>query len=332
MLIDYQGVFEVRILKSSGAIACVAALLGLTALTDAQAQTVTQSGYTGIFQGISEETATIAGSSVGGGTAYAYVMKIDLDAPGVSFTTSPGAAGDTPNSGTGNEVITQTTSQFMSATGVQVAMNAGYFSCPCVTNASNAEFIDGLAVSNGNLVSSDQSNYIDLLLTAKNQASFAAGGSANLSGIYNAVAGSGYAVQNGVNVGTKINSSSTSEDPRAMIGLSQSGQYMYLVTVDSGASDGAGLNGMQLGALAVDLGLYNAINMDGGGSTSMVVQGANGKPNVLESPYTGAERYDGNSIGVYALPLAPVPLPPGLGLFASGLVGLVTVARRKLFG
>jgi hypothetical protein len=270
-------VFEVKILKSSGALACVAALLGLTALTDAQAQTVTQSGYTAIFQGISEETATITGSTVGGGTAYAYVMQINLDAPGVGFTTSPGAPGDTPNSGTGNEVITRTTSQFMSATGVQVAMNADYFSCPCVTNASNPEYLDGLAVSNGNLVSSDQSGYIDLLLTAKNQASLAAGGSANLSGVYNAVSGSGYAVQNGVNVGTQINSSSTSEDPRAMIGLSQNGQYLYLVTVDSGASDGAGLNGTQLGALGVDLGLYNAINMDGGGSTSMVVQGANGQ-------------------------------------------------------
>ena len=30
-------------------------------------------------------------------------------------------------------------------------MNAGYFSCPCVTNASNPEYLDGLAVSNGKL-------------------------------------------------------------------------------------------------------------------------------------------------------------------------------------
>ena len=109
-----------KMLKLNGALACVAAILGLTALADAQAQTVTQSGYTAIFQGISQETATISGSSVGGGTAHAYVMKINLDAPGVSFTTSPGAPGDTPNSGTGNEVITQTTGQFMAATGVQV--------------------------------------------------------------------------------------------------------------------------------------------------------------------------------------------------------------------
>jgi hypothetical protein len=41
----------------------------------------------------------------------------------------------------------------------------------------------------------------------------------------------------------------------------------------------------------LDLGVYNAINLDGGGSTSMVVQGANGKPSVLENPSTGAERY-----------------------------------------
>jgi hypothetical protein len=316
-------------LKSARIRAAAAALLGLSVLTDAQAQTITQSGYTAIFQGISEETATITGAGVGGGTAHAYVMKIDLAAPGVSFTTSPGAPGDTPNSGTGNEVITQTTSQFMSSTEVQVAMNAGYFSCPCVTNASNAEYIDGLAVSNGRLVSSDQSGYVDLLLTASNKASIATGGGANLTGVYNAVAGSGYAVQNGVNTGSQIHSSATADDPRSMIGLSQNGEYMYLVTVDAGGSDGVGVNGTTLGTFALSLGLYNAINMDGGGSTSMVVEGANGQPQDLESPYTGAERYDGNSIGVYAQPLAPVPLPAGLPLLASGLGALGLFGRRK---
>lgn len=319
-----------KISVTSNALVFVPALLGLSVLTDAQAQTVTQSGYTPIFQGISEETATITGTGVGGGTAYAYIMQINLDAPGISFTTSPGAPGDTPSSGSGNEVVTQTTAQFLAASGTQLAMNADYFSCPCVTNASNPEYLDGLAISQGSLVSSDQSGYVDILLTAANQVSFAAGGSANLTGIYNAVSGSGYAVQNGVNVGSDINSSTTSDDPRAMIGLSENGEDLYLVTVDSGSSDGSGVDGTTLGALGVDLGLYTAVNMDGGGSTSMVIQGANGQPEVLESPYTGAERYDGNSIGVYAQPLSPVPLPPGLGLFASGLVGLVTLARRKL--
>src|ERR1700744_3604144 len=99
-------------LTSTRVLAATLALAGASVLTDAQAQT-SITPYTPIFQGISEATATVQGSA---GTAYAYVMKIDLTAPGVSFTTSPGAAGDTPNAGTGNEVVTQTTSQFMSAT------------------------------------------------------------------------------------------------------------------------------------------------------------------------------------------------------------------------
>jgi hypothetical protein len=78
------------------------------------------------------------------------------------------------------------------------------------------------------------------------------------------------------------------------------------------------------------LGAYNAINLDGGGSTSMVVQGANGKPEVLESPFTGAERYDGNNLGVYAEPLSAVPLPPSLVLFGTALMGLLGVRRRQL--
>lgn len=77
------------------------------------------------------------------------------------------------------------------------------------------------------------------------------------------------------------------------------------------------------------LGAWNAINFDGGGSTALAVEGADGNPDVLNKPSGGAERYDGANLGIYATPLAPVPLPPGLALFGSGLMALLWFGRRK---
>ena len=68
-------------------------VVGASALTDAQAQIVSVTPYTPIYQGISEATATIQASA---GTAYGYVMQINLDAPGIGFTTTPLTAGGSP--------------------------------------------------------------------------------------------------------------------------------------------------------------------------------------------------------------------------------------------
>ena len=301
------------------------ALVGVSVLTDAQAQIVSVTPYTPIFQGISEATATIQASA---GTAYAYVMQINLDAPGISFTTTPLTAGG--SAGGSVETKSQTTAQFLQSTGAQVAINANTFNNCCSTTAPANETLNGLAISNGQLVSPDVAGTADLLLSGNNQASLVAGGTANLSGVTNAIAGFGYVVQNGKNVASSASGANTASDPRMLVGLSQNGQYLDLVAIDSGSSDGNGVTGSEEANVMIDLGLYNAINLDGGGSTSMVVEGANGKPDVLENPFTGAERYDGNNLGVYARPLAPVPLPPSVVLFGSALLGLMAVGRRQL--
>jgi hypothetical protein len=305
--------------------AAALALVGASALTSAQAQIVSVTPYTPIYQGINEATATIQASA---GTAYGYVMQINLDAPGIGFTTTPLTAGG--SAGGTVETKSQTTAQFLQSTGAQVAINANTFNTCCSTTAPANETLNGLAVSNGQLVSPDAAGTADLLLTANNQASMVAGGTANLSGVANAIAGFGYVVQDGVNVASGASGANTASDPRMLVGLSQNDQYLYLVAIDSGSSDGNGVTGAEEANVMLALGVYNGINLDGGGSTSMVVQGTNGKPQVLESPFTGAERYDGNNLGVFAQPLAPVPLPPSLLLFGSAALGLMAAGRRRL--
>ncbi len=63
----------------------------------------------------------------------------------------------------------------------------------------------------------------------------------------------------------------TSRHPRSAMGLTATGDLL-LVTVDGRTSAGDGLTTDQLAQLMIDLGAVDAANLDGGGSTTMVVR------------------------------------------------------------
>lgn len=67
----------------------------------------------------------------------------------------------------------------------------------------------------------------------------------------------------------------------------------------------------ELADLLLEYGAYSAINMDGGGSVTLVVEGPDGKPEVLNSPIhariPGLERPVANHLGIYALPIESQP-------------------------
>jgi hypothetical protein len=85
----------------------------------------------------------------------------------------------------------------------------------------------------------------------------------------------------------------TDRQPRSAVGISQDQSKMILVTVDGrqGSSIGATFNDM--GALMFDLGAHDAMMLDGGGSTTMVINGQ-----VRNSPSDGVERAVANHIGI----------------------------------
>ncbi|MBQ7901820.1 MAG: phosphodiester glycosidase family protein, partial [Clostridia bacterium] len=58
--------------------------------------------------------------------------------------------------------------------------------------------------------------------------------------------------------------------PRSAIGVDKSGSTLYLVTVDGRQDSSLGMRMSTLANLMISLGCYNAVNLDGGGSTNMV--------------------------------------------------------------
>jgi exopolysaccharide biosynthesis protein len=87
---------------------------------------------------------------------------------------------------------------------------------------------------------------------------------------------------------------------------------------DNGPGQGATLS--QAAQLMIRLGASRAINLDGGGSTTLVYEGADGMPHLINVPKDGAtscafppkstvncERYVGVSFAIHARPNRPAP-------------------------
>jgi exopolysaccharide biosynthesis protein len=67
--------------------------------------------------------------------------------------------------------------------------------------------------------------------------------------------------------------------PRTAIGFSRDSSRVFLVAVDGRRESGVGMSLVELARLMLTLGAFEAINLDGGGSTTMVVDGG-----VVNSP------------------------------------------------
>ncbi|MBE7010322.1 MAG: phosphodiester glycosidase family protein [Ruminococcaceae bacterium] len=94
--------------------------------------------------------------------------------------------------------------------------------------------------------------------------------------------------------------------PRSAVGIDKSGKIITLVAVDGRRTDAKGMTMTQLGYLMSELGCYNAMNLDGGGSTLLSMQYA-GQQVVANQPSDGYKRPVTNSIGIMAdVPDEPV--------------------------
>jgi hypothetical protein len=176
--------------------------------------------------------------------------------------------------------------------------------------------VHGLAISQGEVVSAeegpddaavfafDQSNNPTIIWT--NWPAHAT------DGFYTAVAGT-YPILIGGNDISRPYLSSFDPihdvNPRTLYGLSADRRYLYLLTIDGrqpGYSDGA--YDYEAAELLLLFGAADGMNLDGGGSTTLVVESSTGFPERLNKPSavadSGHERTLGSHFGVFAKPLA----------------------------
>lgn len=88
--------------------------------------------------------------------------------------------------------------------------------------------------------------------------------------------------------------------PRSAVGNSPDGRRMVLITVDGRQSDSVGATLAEFAALLAELGVDDAVNLDGGGSSTMVYR-APGQPSamIVNDPSDTSPRLVPNAIGVF---------------------------------
>jgi exopolysaccharide biosynthesis protein len=101
-----------------------------------------------------------------------------------------------------------------------------------------------------------------------------------------------------------------------VVGLSNGDAVLLVAAVTRETSQGLTLR--QAAQMLQQLGAVNALNLDGGGSTSLAVDGGGGKATLLNIPsdphspcthslHGGCERFVGASFGIHARPLRQRP-------------------------
>ncbi|TWD80748.1 calcineurin-like phosphoesterase family protein [Kribbella amoyensis] len=109
----------------------------------------------------------------------------------------------------------------------------------------------------------------------------------------------------------------TALHPRTAIGFSADGRRMVLLTVDGRMVDSRGLTEKELGKLMLDLGSDDVLNLDGGGSSTMLKRSpGEATPEVVNKPSDGSERLTPNGLGL--LPVKGTGKLKGFRVEATG--------------
>jgi len=245
------------------------------------------------------------------------------------------------------ETVRQTTLAFLEASHAQLAINSHFFApfpVPAGSTQGAFAYLIGLAASRGNVYSAFEAPFQNYAIVtdspainidASNNAGIVHRDSSFDDGkhvlenvqLWNALAGSAQIVTNGVTTIPTYKDATHPDDPltpndtytrsgrhwydlsnaRAAIGLTQDGRTLVLFTVD-GTNGGHGMQVREVADVLIrDYGVYNALNLDGGGSTTMAIEDpVTHARSVINRPSDNPPRAEGSNFAVYSDGVAPV--------------------------
>lgn len=268
------------------------------------------------------------------------VVDIDLAAPGIRFGVTPEVGGLPLNSsGTPYTVTRQFTLDFMTNQGAQIAIDASRYwptadGPGTVGGAGTPVDLEGVVASAGSIYESFFNawrappppgiSWPALNIGSSNEVAIVYGDPSDPLGhtplpeaddsfgheilnapmtLFDAVSGNYQVVSNGVPITADrlFLANDFNPNPRTAIGFTTN-NHLVLVAVDGGGSPWYGMPVIQMGwFIATNLGVFNAINADGGGSTTLAL--ATPQPRLVNFPSSGANgRAVGGNLAVFALP------------------------------
>jgi hypothetical protein len=291
--------------RKGGRLSAVLALVTATLLAGCQSQERVRRPFVGVTHVQRVETSPRP--------LRMHIVRIDLKAPGVRFLVTP------PNGDEPRETTLETTLAFLIRHHAQVAVNAHFFK-PWPATDGYTDLV-GLAASQGQVYSAFeravappfQVSLPALDLGADNTPSLVHQAAGDATGLatdpavrsYNTVCGNEQILTHGVNTAGS-EKFDLALHPRTAVGLA--GPHTLVMFVVDGRQPGVS-EGMRTGEvadlLAGRFGVTDAINLDGGGSTTLAM--ADPSPRVVNVPVgvkdvPGTLRPVGSNLGVFSIP------------------------------
>lgn len=196
--------------------------------------------------------------------AHVHIVKIDLRCKQVKLTGTPTGLG------------LMTTTEFARRAAVDVAINGNFYA----PDASARPY--GLIVTNGKSWpnTKDSRHHAYFACDSENRCSIEANDTiSNVDPAWMTVLTGSQVFEQGsfqcagsAPVGCRLNSAIPAH-PRTAYGLDANGEHLYLVAVEGRLANYPGMTLGELSALFRQLHIERGVNMDGGGSTSLVIHG-----------------------------------------------------------
>lgn len=185
----------------------------------------------------------------------------------------------------------QTPSAFGQAVGADLVINADFFSFDTYN-------VSGLAIGDGEPWpgTSDPSAREAIAFGNGRVEISKKGNSITDFGWINEAVGGWFTVLDENEVQSFTSAHCTARHPRTIVGLSKDKRTLYMVIVDGRSTSSAGMTCPEQGQLMKDLGAWDAISLDGGGSSAMWIRGQG----VANYPSGGSQRVVANHLGIIA--------------------------------
>ena len=228
-----------------------------------------------------------------------HVVEIDLNRTTAAFQVT--------STNDANQFDPLKTTSFLNQFDKQIAINGSFYQ----ENewAGTVQPI-GVVISDGIVESNGRSRYPAICISPLSQIRIEASGICS-EGTAHGIAGNVLVVNNGVPLNARNSrfpgrANAFRPEPRTAVGLSADGQKMWLVVVDGRQPNySLGMTMDELAEFMVDLGVDTAVNLDGGGSSTLVTQNWYGRATALNSPVHNG------------IPTLERPVPTHLGVTLS---------------
>lgn len=225
------------------------------------------------------------------GPEAVIALRIDLQAEGLRFFATEDN-GDTPL-----ETDGENAAQFLKRHDLQLAINTAFFTPCCRYFGSEPLDLIGFAVSQGKKISSwSDAKPVAITLTRDHKVGFVREEPKVIDDLWFACAGMEL-----LREGIPATEPNDNRHPRTAVGVTGDGRHLILLVIDGRQpkhSIGTSLHDTARWLLA--LSARDGINLDGGGSTILVIEDGIGGAKILNQPSAGLPRINAAHLGVFS--------------------------------